>query len=159
MASTRNSKGKCKALLCSACPKEKWENITIAVHSSVIFGCLCSSYILIMFFLTSQYLWCLLFHFALFLHSSLNVFIFWYIYFWDWMAKAQYNILSDGIPLICTVALQLCPYFLSLICTPHILSAFLATSACMNCLVIEWWWQWNTELWVFLVFLLVCLFV
>lgn len=53
------------------------------------------------------------------------------------MAKIEYKIPSEGIPLINTVALQLCLYFLSIISTADILSAFLATADCMNCLFIE----------------------
>lgn len=47
------------------------------------------------------------------------------------MAKIEYNIPSERIPLISTVALQLCPYFLFIISTPDILSALLATAACL----------------------------
>lgn len=53
------------------------------------------------------------------------------------MAKIEYNIPSERIPLICTVALQLCPYFLFIISTPDILSAFLATASCMSCLSVD----------------------
>lgn len=48
------------------------------------------------------------------------------------MAKIEYKIPSEGIPLINTVALQLCLYFLSIVSTPDILSAFLATACLLN---------------------------
>lgn len=53
------------------------------------------------------------------------------------MAKMEYNIPSERIPLICTVTLQLYPYFLFIISTPDILSAFLATAVCMSCLSVD----------------------
>lgn len=53
------------------------------------------------------------------------------------MPKIEYNIPSERIPLIHTVALQLCPYFLFIISTLDILSAFLATAACMGCLSVD----------------------
>lgn len=53
------------------------------------------------------------------------------------MAKIEYNIPSGRIPLICTVALQLCPCFLFIISTPDILSPFLSTAACMSSFYVD----------------------
>lgn len=55
MANTRNSRGKGKALLFTTCCMEKCENVTAAAHSSTIFGCLCCSYLLMIFLPTSPY--------------------------------------------------------------------------------------------------------
>lgn len=85
--------------------------------------------------------------------STLNYFYtnLWISLYLLLMAKTEYNIPNDSIPLISAAALQLFSSLLSVSST--LLSCFffllvLATADstnCLLCLLIELSWQWNTE--------------